>query len=230
MAVCLEAELGREPGKPLYYDRLDQLEEQLCPYGSYYPMSPSEVMISIPVGDPEMSNSWMDGRTLGSREGLPLLTAVSFEVLFKPGGQTAAVSQAKVLAQLGFMSVVAILRGGSEGPRCLLLTEHPRLPKRKQTGRPSLEWWKTTFSIVLPYGPEFKTWNEGGAWEEAVSYGVSLRTAVASMGSKLDVVVVYDGVGVMTSDSAGSWLKWGCPVDSEVTTAGRQGLDTGSSK
>jgi hypothetical protein len=172
----------------------------------------------------------MDGRTLGSRFGLPLLTAVSFEVSSKPGGQTAAVSQAKVLAQLGFRSVVAILRGGSGGPCCLLLTEHPRPSKRKQTGSPSLEWWRTTFSMLLPYAPEFKSWHEGGAWEEAVEPKCdSLRTAVASMGSKLDVVVVYDGVGVMTSDSAGSWLKWGCPVDSEVTTA-TQGADTGSSK
>jgi hypothetical protein len=55
LVVCLEAEFGREPGKPSYYDRLDQLEEQLCPYGSYYPMSPSEVMISIPMSDQEVS-------------------------------------------------------------------------------------------------------------------------------------------------------------------------------
>ena len=55
LVVCLEAEFGREPGKTLYYDRLDQLEEQLCLHGSYYPMSPSEVMISIPMGDQEVS-------------------------------------------------------------------------------------------------------------------------------------------------------------------------------
>jgi hypothetical protein len=84
--------------------------------------------------------------------------------------------------------------------------------------------------MVLPYAPEFKNWNEGGAWEEAVEPKcVSVRTAVASMVSKLDVVVVYDGVGVMSSDSAGSWLKWECPVDSEVSTA-TQGPDTASSK
>ena len=162
----------------------------------------------------------MDGRRLGSRFGLPLVTAVSFDISSKPEGQTAAVCQAKVLAQLGFRSVVAILRGGSGGPCCLLLTEHPRASKKKQTGGPSLEWWKTTFSSLLPYGPEFKTWNEGGAWEEAVEpKRVSLRTAVASMGSKLDVVVVYDGVGVVSSDVAGAWLKWECQADSEVTTA-----------
>lgn len=193
-------------------------------------MSPSEVMISMPMDDPEMPNGWMDGRTLGSREGQPLLTAVSFEVSCQPGGQAAAVSQAEALAQLGFRSVVAIIRGGSEGPCCLLLTEHPRLSrlskssKRKQTGSPSLEWWGTTFSMLLPYAPEFKTWNEGGAWEEAVSYGVSLRTVVASMGTKLDVVVLYDGVGVTTSDSAGSWLK------RDQKSVVMQGVDTGSSK
>jgi hypothetical protein len=187
-------------------------------------------MMSMPVDDPEMSNSWLDGIMIEGWFGLPLLTAVSFEVSSKPGGQTAAVSQAEALAQLGFKSVVAILRGGSEGPCCLLLTEHPRSPKRKQTGSPSLEWWKTTFSVVLPYGPEFKTWNEGGAWEEASEpRAVALRTVVASMGSELDVGVLYDGVGVMTSDSAGSWLKWECPVDSEATTA-TQGPDTGSSR
>lgn len=55
LVVCLEAELGLVSGEPSYYDRLDQLEEQLCPYGSYYPMSPSEVMISIPMSDQEVS-------------------------------------------------------------------------------------------------------------------------------------------------------------------------------
>jgi hypothetical protein len=55
LVICLEAELGRDPGKPLYCDRLDQLAEQLRPYGLYHPMSPSEVMISIPRTDEEVS-------------------------------------------------------------------------------------------------------------------------------------------------------------------------------
>jgi hypothetical protein len=161
---------------------------------------------------------WLDGKSVDasteSRFAWPLLTAVSFEESSKAGGQKVAVSQAEVLAQAGFRSVAAILGRGSGASRHLLLVEHPRSSKGEQRsswrrGSPSLEWWKTTFSKLLPYAPEFKSWNEGGAWEETSECRAdALRTVVASMGSKLDVGVLYDGVGVVGGDSAGSWLKW----------------------